>query len=1363
MLNNTIHLKALLILLVLLTGNAGFTQSLAINEIMTSNGSTMADEDGDYEDWIELYNYGAEAISLAGYGLTDDESNLFRWVFPNVTINPGEYLIVWASGKDRRPNQGDLNPGISRQVYGGIPGVYVSDLTNHPSYPDNPTSTNIVTQLFEAPVNVGDYYGQRIHGWIKPPATGAYVFWISGDDYSELHLSTSANPQNAVMISNVPGWTDPRQWNKYPQQQSTPKLLQEGQYYYIMALMKEHDGGDNLAIGWQRPGSILERPISGQYLFREEAQLHTNFSIKAAGEKVLITSPSGTIIDQVQPVVLTTDISYGRSPDGAGNFFFFDQPTPSQSNATQTYSEILDPPVFSQNGGFYTQGFSLSVSHTDPTATIIYTIDGSVPSPSNLTGKTYQFKNSYPEQSGQSFGPFLTNSYQSYIYTSPIGIADRSAAPDKLTKISSTWHYSPYYFPSTAVSKGTVVRAIAVKDGAIPSLIASNTYFVFPNGREKYSLPVVSISVQENSFFDYENGIYVAGKDFDTWRSNNPGGGGANGGTPSNYWREGDEWEYPGHIEIFPSSSDTAILSHGLGLRIHGGWSRSFPNKSLRLYAKNKYGAETFDYAVFPGNPDDSFKRLLLRNSGNDADNTLFRDAAIQEIVEGLSFDTQDYQPAILFVNGEFWGIHNFRERFDKYYLERVYGVDPENVDILEFNASVKEGNADHYLAMRTYMETNNISLPEHYNYIKTQMDVDNFTDYNIAQIFAANTDWPGNNIDYWRLNTDGYVPNAPLGHDGRWRWMMFDTDFGFGLYGGSYTSNTLTFATEPNGPDWPNPPWSTYLLRRLLTNQEFKLNFINRFADLLNTTYIPARTTEIINSMKQAISPEIPAHIHRWKAPSSVATWNNNVNVMTTFVSQRPTYQWQHIRQYFGISSNINVTLDVDNAEMGYIRINTIKITLGTPGVVEQPYPWTGIYFHNIPVQAEAIAKPGFVFSHWEGSSSSSEPVINITPLANIALKAHFTEIELPDTEIIHYWHFNDLPTGTLTSVQTDYSFPGQTPGIITYPGTGAGYMDRRTHSVDDPVSNLNLLMGQLPDQGAVLRVRNPSDTRELIIAASSYGFENIQAVFATTRTSNGATEQEFFYSTDAGANWILIEPAYIIPQLPEWMLKVIDLSDIPEADNNHGLHFRIMFGGENAGGPAGNDRFDNFSVHGELLPAALLGVDPETAAQGVTVDVTIIAEHTFWTAQNPDVFMVYTGSPPLIFEAGNITVSENTELTATFEIPSGAPTGLYNMHVDNLILLDAFTVTLTSGLIEPQTSTQFYPNPARNEVHFAAGESNTESVLVIVSDIKGVIVAQENFVSGTTLNTSKFKPGVYFVKIRTNNTQEVRKLVIK
>lgn len=155
--------------------------------------------------------------------------------------------------------------GLLREVYLGIPGQDLGSLTNHAKYPDNPDSTDYVTE-FEAPINVADQYGQRLRGFIVPPQTGEYVFWVAGDDNSALYLSTDETPANLQLIAQVPGWTSSREWEKYSQQESAPIQLQKDQTYYVEALMKEEGGGDNLAVRWRLPDNTLEEPIPQQRL-----------------------------------------------------------------------------------------------------------------------------------------------------------------------------------------------------------------------------------------------------------------------------------------------------------------------------------------------------------------------------------------------------------------------------------------------------------------------------------------------------------------------------------------------------------------------------------------------------------------------------------------------------------------------------------------------------------------------------------------------------------------------------------------------------------------------------------------------------------------------------------------------------------------------------------------------------------------------------------------------------------------------------------------------------------------------------------------------------------------------------------------
>jgi len=156
--------------------------------------------------------------------------------------------------------------GLLREVWTGIPGTAVSDLTNNPAYPDNPTSTDYVTDFFEAPIDIDNDYGQRMHGFILPPQTGSYTFWISSDDNSTLFLSTDETPANVQTIAYVPGWTTSREWTKYAEQQSAPISLVAARRYYIEALQKEGGGGDNLAVMWELPDSTMEEPIPASRL-----------------------------------------------------------------------------------------------------------------------------------------------------------------------------------------------------------------------------------------------------------------------------------------------------------------------------------------------------------------------------------------------------------------------------------------------------------------------------------------------------------------------------------------------------------------------------------------------------------------------------------------------------------------------------------------------------------------------------------------------------------------------------------------------------------------------------------------------------------------------------------------------------------------------------------------------------------------------------------------------------------------------------------------------------------------------------------------------------------------------------------------
>ncbi|MEY3501378.1 MAG: hypothetical protein RL308_3051, partial [Bacteroidota bacterium] len=1017
-------------------------QNIVINEILSSNSYTNADEDGSYQDWIEIYNSGSTAVNLSGYGLSDDATILFKWTFPSVSMAPGEYMLIWASDKNR---------------------------------------------------------------------------------------TVAGSP------------------------------------------------------------------------------LHTNFKLSPAGNTVLLTNPAGTTVDTVPSIPMQSDISYGRLPNGSGPFVFFQATTPNAVNASSGYAELLLPPTFSQNSGFLTAGFNLTLTSSIPGTTILYTLDGSDPDENNLSGTTYSYKNQYPEFPGNATGPLLQKSFQTLQYSAPIAIADRSALANKIAAISTTYSFNPTYIPTNPIFKGTTVRAKVIKPGALSSTIATKNYFISPQGINRFSLPVLSLSCSENKLFDYNSGIIVAGVDFDTWRTANPTLDPPTSGDSANFFRSGIATERVANLNYFVNGIQ--ILNQDIGLRVHGGSSRTAQNKSLSINPKSIYGDDSLSYPFFIDRPYDSFAGLVLHNSGNDFDQSMFRDALCQELMKSLNVVTKGYQPVITFLNGEYWGILSARDKIDDKYFKRVFNIPLTEIELLEEQYLILEGvdNAN-YLDMINYVTNNSLATQANYDYIKTRLDPENFEDYFISNIFFANGDWPMNNILYWRKKTAAYEPNAPYGNDGRWRWLAHDMDDTFSISNPNFDTNSLAMATAPNGVTYPNPDWSTLLLRKMLENNDFKIEFINRFADLLNTSFLSSRIITKMNEMKTVLAPEVPEQSARWAVPIDNGDWNYFINFETNFANARPSIQRDHIRLQFGITSNLNATLNVSNSNHGYIKMNTVAITEGTPGVASNPYPWTGIYFNGIPVKLKAIAKPGFIFSNWSGASTSTNPEITITPTANFSVTANF----IPDTTYevsvpIYFWYMdgliaNNVPLETLNS--TYHIGPN---AFIQYQSCLAGYpfpvgnvnrnkasMERRNSPTNinyNPVVNNNLTYDVNLMKGLQIKqfFQNGSLENTLIFNISTSGFKNIKLSFAAMNELAGITGISVDYATNSGTPiWQttgLTNPS--LQLFSAYQLYQVDFTAITAVNDNGFFKVRLRFTGPNLTLDAGNRvTFNNIGVNGVQLP---------------------------------------------------------------------------------------------------------------------------------------------------------------------------------
>jgi hypothetical protein len=444
------------------------------------------------------------------------------------------------------------------------------------------------------------------------------------------------------------------------------------------------------------------------------------------------------------------------------------------------------------------------------------------------------------------------------------------------------WRWRP---PRAPVPLATVVR-VQRFSGVLPVGYGEvRTYLL---GASAPTLPVVSLVSDADNFFEATRGIYVPGRVHEadpSWDSY--------WGT-GNYMQEGKEWERPVHVEWFEPEGPRRLAQFA-GVRIHGSGSAALPQKSLRLYAKDDYGPALFQAALFPRGPRTGFKRLILRSSGQDLLSTKLKDCALQEMLVDVGLDLQACRPAVVYLNGEYWGLHELRERYDEYYLAQHHGVDRQKVVMVLGTGELdvgSPGDEQAYARLLSFVRDHDLTQEENFAYVQTLMDVDNFIDYTLVQLFFGNADWPQNNMKAWRYNVA--TPGGALSpRDGRWRWLVYDLDFAFAW--GADSDSLRRLLTDDSLPDS-----TTLLARRLLAVPEFKARFVSRFSWHLDTTFSPERTLARVDALAKALAPEMPAQVDRWNHPSSMAVWSQEVQTLREALSRRPAFMRQFLASDF-------------------------------------------------------------------------------------------------------------------------------------------------------------------------------------------------------------------------------------------------------------------------------------------------------------------------------------------------------------------------------------------------------------------------------------------------------------------------------
>jgi hypothetical protein len=724
---------------------------------------------------------------------------------------------------------------------------------------------------------------------------------------------------------------------------------------------------DNKPEKWQFPANLIV-PANGFLLVwaSEDNMMvngvepHTNFKLDADGESLLLSAPDTSLIDLLIIPTIGTDKSYGRQPDGSNYWYMFDLPSPGISNNTNI--STLSPPVFSDSAGFYSDSFSLFLTSPNAGDTILYTIDGSEPNINNIGGHYYTTKEDY------SSTDTINLYYETFVYTSGLTIENKILDTNKLCKIrpSPNW----WSAPTALVNKLMVVKAKSYKSGTVSSQTLTHSYFIDTLSTDRYSMSVVSLSTDEDNMFDYYTGIHVPGE---LYYDHAPLGGYWPKIT-SNYTQKGRAWERPVMMEYFSEDGNREFFQN-VGVRIAGNVSRGWGRKSFRIYARSEYDTKKkIKYSLFdglhklgnPSKPLTEFKRVTLRNSGSYWKEQLFQDAFCQHTFKHIGVDVLHFRPSVVFLNGEYWGVMNFRQRFDTRYLNDHYDIDEGDVVIIKGNSGgLNEGIAQdsiNYIAMRNFIHFEDMTIQNDYDSACTMLDPHNFAKLFMTQIYVNNSDWLSNNRKCWKKRTASYEPDAPYGQDGRYRWFIFDLDHGFKH---AY-EDRLDIVMSGQGAD-------TRIFRSLMENTAFRHYWINLLADNMNTSFLTPRVLDVIDSLNVMYDPEIPEHKARWGA-----MWtDNSTQIMEDFAVQRPFYMRQFVLSQFAeITDTADITINVNNTSYGKVKVNTTVIDDNTVGLTGLPYPWTGTYFTGVPVKLVAIPEDGYRFIEWQGTGITNDSV---------------------------------------------------------------------------------------------------------------------------------------------------------------------------------------------------------------------------------------------------------------------------------------------------------------------------------------------------------------------------------------------------
>ncbi len=926
-------------------------QPVVLNELMAVNTTAHPDivDYEDYPDWIELRNTTDLPVSLDRFTLSDDPGEPGKWPFPaGASLPPHGFLIVWADGHNAGP--GTIRPR------GYWPWRSFAAEGYHANFAlSGEGETLVLAELEAAPTTSLILAAQ-------PPPTAALPLWRyslpdtdPGTGWREPAFDDTAWPSGPAQL----GFGDGDEATALPSENNPPTA------YFRMRFHVENPGAfeslnlrllaDDGAIVYfngqevvrlNMPAGAIEhytRAVSG--VSGGDESVYHNFAVPPAR---LVSGENVVAVEVHQSSLNSTDLSFDLSLEGRliGVARVVDTVVIPKQIADISYGRDPENPTAWRQMARPTPGATNQGPY--------------VPDLRQASGRP-----AYSQPAG--------------FYAEPPTVSLTAQAGDILyTRDGSLPRLgSAVYTGPLTLLTNTVLRARVVEPGKVPGPVETRTYFVNePPGR----IPIVSFAADPETLFGDRIGIYYNQHEPSTL-----------GGRLRDVYKNK---EIPSSLEWFEPGGQ-------LGFRVDAGTTIGAENswavaqRPLNVHTRSKFGFDTIPYDLFPGSGLGDHTFVTLRNGGDNWTSDMLRDALLPFISDGrLRVETAAYRPAAVFINGVYWGLHELRQRYDEGYFFAKYHLHVGEYDHLGYahvdSSALKleriEGETNRWVELLAFLDTHDLAIETNWARVEREIDLDSFIDWAAIEVYGMNISWR-HNRQFWR----GRQPDA------QWRWLASDIDRAFNiqnLNGSGQLPSVL--ADDP-------------IMRRLILHPDFKARFAQRFAAHLASTFAPARMAGIVDRLEAELAEEVPRHEARWGAEGgmTVRSRTDSLRNVRTFAQERPNGALLELARNLGLGGTRVLTVSVEPAEAGAVRINRVSVPAGEVRL-----------FENLPFELAAEPAPGFKFAGWTGLLDSSSPApATLTLAGDGQITARFE----PSGEIILP---NEIATDTVLATGAVYSF---------------------------------------------------------------------------------------------------------------------------------------------------------------------------------------------------------------------------------------------------------------------------------------------------------------------------------------------------